>query len=376
MKNFRIENYLSDLAQIVNIDSGHHYAEGTNAVADIMAEKYRALGLKVEKKYCDGFEAAPFLTVRNSDSERIDVMMLAHMDTVFPVGTAAERPFSIDEKGHGRGPGVVDCKGSCMSMYYLIKGMLENNEVNFNFCLCMNSDEETKSTYSRGFIEEIAAKSDRCLVFEPGRPNEEFVGQRKSGVNYIVRCHGIAAHSGVEPEKGASAILELSKWIPELYKHFNLEEGTTVNIGRFDGGADNGQVPDYAEFTISLRCLSPDSEKAFEKRLYELRDRPYDPRCRVEVEDLGHRPAMFLHEKSRELLNVFEEVGREMNYPVVALTTGGGSDGNFVAYHNVATMDGCGPAGGCLHTPDEWMHIETVETRIDFIRNVLLKIFG
>lgn len=99
----------------------------------------------------------------------------------------------------------------------------------------MNSDEERGSAYSRPYFEALAQKSRYCFVFEPGRPNEEFVSQRKGGANYIFKCHGISAHSGVEPEKGASAILELSRWVNELYKLNDFAAGTTVNVGRFDG---------------------------------------------------------------------------------------------------------------------------------------------
>lgn len=375
MYKFSLQEYLGDLEKVVNIDSGNFYAPGTNAVADFFVEKFRALGLSVEKKYKDGFEAAPFVTVRNSDSDRIDVLFLAHMDSVFPEGTAEKRPFRIDESGHVRGPGCVDCKGGCVAVYHLIRELVENNECRFNFCVALNSDEERGSKYSREFIEELADKSDRCLVMEPGRPLQEYVDTRKSGANYTLKCHGIAAHSGVEPEKGASAILELSRLVPEIYKYFNLEEGTTVNIGRFTGGSDNGQVPDYAEFTLSLRCLHPERSEVIDAEIREMMKHPTDSRCTLELECRSFRPAMFPHEKTKEMLEIFSAIGDEMNYPVTYLTTGGGSDGNWVAHRGVATLDGCGPAGGCLHTEDEYLIKETVGTRIEILRRLLTKLY-
>ncbi len=376
MKNFSLDEYLKNLAEIVNIDSGSFDEKGTNAVADYFIEKYRALGLIVEKKYLDGYTPSPFVTVRNSDSERIDVMMIAHMDTVFAAGDAAARPFSIDEAGHVRGPGCPDCKGGCMSMYYLIKSMMEAGEVNFNFCACMNSDEEKGSRRSRQFIEEIAQKSDHCLVFEPGRPNEEYVDMRKGGFNYIITCHGIAAHSGADPEKGASAVVELARWVVELQKFFDLGEGTTINFGRFDGGKNNGQVPDFADMTVSFRCVDPERADAIDRRIREMAANPYDPRCTIEVKTLTSRPAMYPHEKSQAFIKILREVGEELDFPIVTISTGGGSDGNFIAHYGVATIDGCGPSGGNMHTVNEYLIKETVEKRLDVMRALLLKTFA
>ena len=240
MKDFDLSAFLADLRTLCAIDSGHFNAPGTAAVADFFESRYRALGLKTERRYYDNNDFAPFLTARNSEDEQIDVLFVAHMDTVFPVGTGAQWPLEVDADGLAHGPGCIDCKGGCLSLYYLLRQMLQAGDCRFRFCVAMNSDEERGSAYSRPYFEALAQKSRYCFVFEPGRPNEEFVSQRKGGANYIFKCHGISAHSGVEPEKGASAILELSRWVNELYKLNDFAAGTTVNVGRFDGGGDNG----------------------------------------------------------------------------------------------------------------------------------------
>lgn len=377
MKNFDLNAYLRDLETVVNIDSGHHHEPGTNAVAEFFRQKYEELGFRTEIKYCNDYHAAPFLTVRNSDSSTIDVLMVGHMDTVFPVGTAEKRPFSIDEAGHGRGPGCIDCKGGCVLMYYLLKGMKEAGELNFNFCVAMNSDEETRSTYSKGYFEELATISDRCFIFEPGRANWEFVKQRKGGNNYLVKCQGIAAHSGVCPEKGASAVLELSRWVDELYRrYFLLDEGTTINIGRFDGGNDNGSVPDYAEFTVSLRCMTNRRMDEIDAEIMDIPNHPFDGRCRITVDRLAVRPPMCPDEKTNALIRLMEEAGRETDQPVEMLVTGGGSDGNFIAVFDCPTVDGCGPCGTFLHTDDEYLILESVEKRLDIMRLTLKKLFA
>ena len=378
MKHFDLQAYLKDLETVVNIDSGNHYEPGTNAVADFFRKKYEELGFRTEIRYMNDNHAAPFLMVRNSDSAKIDVLMVGHMDTVFAEGEAAKRPFHIDGQGHGRGPGCIDCKGGCVLMYHLIKGMKEAGELNFNFCVAMNSDEETKSVFSRAYFEELAKISDRCFVFEPGRANWEFVKLRKSSYKYVVKCKGIPAHSGVCPEKGASAVLELSRWVDELYRrYFLLEEGTTVNVGSFSGGSDNGSVPDDAQFTASIVCITNERMDAIHREMLDIPNHPFDPRCQITVQSVSSRPSMTPTAETEKLIALFEEAGRETDQPgpVEMQVTGGGSDGNFIAVNDCPTVDGCGPCGAQLHTADEYLIIESIEKRFDIMRAVLLKIF-
>ena len=375
MREFPIQEYLQDLKTLCAIDSGNQNAAGTRAVADFFEERYRALGLKVERKYQTGNDFAPFVTVQNAGDGPFDVLFVAHMDTVFPVGTGAERPFEVDKDNVGHGPGCVDCKGGCLIIYYLIKALLEENALNFRFCVGMNSDEERGSQYSRAFFDEIARKSNYCFVFEPGRPNDEYVSRRKGGASYLIRCHGIAAHSGVEPEKGASAILELAKWVAELYQLVDYEKGTTLNIGRFQGGADNGSVPDYAEFTLSFLYLDETALEPLQSMLQRMREHPFDGRTQIEIEEKVMRPPMTPTPATWELLHQLSEAAREAGTTAEHLCTGGGSDGNYIAPLGPATLDGCGPCGGKLHTREEYLKVDTVALRYETMFRLLKKLF-
>ena len=312
MKDFDLSAFLADLRTLCAIDSGHFNAPGTAAVADFFESRYRALGLKTERRYYDHNDFAPFLTARNSEDEQIDVLFVAHMDTVFPVGTGAQWPLEVDADG---------------------------------------------------------------LAHGPGRPNEEFVSQRKGGANYIFKCHGISAHSGVEPEKGASAILELSRWVNELYKLNDFAAGTTVNVGRFDGGGDNGAVPDYAECTLSYRYLDASALDRLEALLQRMQAEPFDPRTHMEIIQKSLRPAMQPHAATYALLYELERAGEAVGQKVTCLVTGGGSDGNFISHYGVATLDGCGPCGGKLHTREEYLMTKTVEQRLDLMYVLLTRLF-
>ena len=371
--------YLKDLRELCRIDSGRGCVAGTAAMADWFAGKYAALGFRTERVLPDGRADAPILLVTAEEDGReepIDVLFLAHMDTVFDTETVAGWPFTVDEEGIGHGPGCVDCKGGCLLVYYLLKALKEEGRLGFRFCVVMNSDEERGSVYSHRLIEELAQRTSYCLVFEPGRAHKEFVGVRKGCSHYLLKAHGIAAHVGADFEKGANAVSELARWIPELEKLTELERGTALAIVQFSGGQDNGQVPDYAELRFQLRYLEPEALDRLEALLERIRQTPFDPRCRIEAVDLGDaKPPMFLNDNSRKLLAALEEAGRAVACPTEWLTTGGSSDGNWVACYGVGTLDGCGPCGGNLHTRQEYLITESIEERFLVMKDLLRRLF-
>lgn len=370
-----LNTFLEELRTLCAIDSGQGNGAGSNAVADFFESRYKALGLSTRRLYYENNPDNPVLLVNNSEDDEIDVLLIAHMDTVFPDGTAEQRPLTVDSDGIAHGPGCADCKGGCLLIYHLLRTMLEEGTCHFRFCVAMNSDEERGSRYSRSYFEELAGKSKYCFVFEPGRARDEFVGTRKGGENYLIKCHGIAAHSGVDPEKGASAILELSQWIPVLYSLTDYAAGTTINVGRFTGGSNGGSVPDYAECTVSYRYLDPQAHDRLLEIFEQMKTRPYDPRTSVEIVCINQRPAMVPHEKTEKLFAVLEQAGQELGQPVELLTTGGGSDGNWVSHLGVATLDGCGPCGASLHTKEEFLKTGSVLPRLQIMERLLRKLY-
>ena len=375
MKDFSLEEYLEDLRQLCAIDSGHLNGPGSEAVADFFETRYRALGLRTQRLYGKDGDNAPFLLVSNSGEADFDVLFIAHMDTVFPVGTGKEWPLTEIEPSIVSGPGCADCKGGCLLVYYTIRHLLLEGKCNFRFRIAMNSDEESGSRYSRGFFEELAKHTRYCFVYEPGRANDEFVGQRKGGVDYILRCHGVPAHAGVDPEKGASAILELARWVNELYKLVDFEKGTIVNVSKFTGGSETGSVADFAECKLNVRVLQEQDMEALYDMLEHLQREPFDKRTTMEVLQTGHRPCMEPHEATRQLLEELEAAGRVVGQQTNWLTTGGVSDGNFVSCFGVATLDGCGPCGGKLHNREEYLKTQSVKERLDIMTALLLRLF-
>ena len=375
MKEISLESYLSDLKEICAIDSGHHNGPGAEAVADFFETRYRALGLQTERRYYKDNTVAPFLLVSNSQEEDFDVLFIAHMDTVFPVGTAGEWPLTELEPGIVSAPGCADCKGGCLLLYYTIRALMEEGKLNFRFRIAMNSDEERRSDYSRAYFEELGRHAKYCFVYEPGRPNDEFVYQRKGSISYRLKCHGVLAHADVEPEKGASAIVELARWVNELDKLVDYENGTSLNIGAFHGGNGDASVSDYAECSFCCCYQLKSAEEKLEALLQRMRTEPFDSRTRIEPVFVYQRPAMEPIEATYQLLNKLEKAGNAVGQKPTWLATGGGSDGNFVSPFGVPVLDGCGPCGGKLHTRDEYLKTASVAQRHALMCALLEQLF-
>ncbi|MDO4488523.1 MAG: M20/M25/M40 family metallo-hydrolase [Eubacteriales bacterium] len=380
---FYLDEYLKDLTEICAIDSGRLNKEGTHGMVEWFKARYDALGFNTEIRWTEGHDEAPLLFVSNlgtesivDSEEKFDVLFISHLDTVFDTETVKGWPVTIDDEGYAHGPGVIDCKGGSLLEYYLLKEMKDAGELKFKFVVAMNSDEEGGSKYSKDFFETLAPRSTYCLVFEPGRANDQFVGERKGGVKYIVKAHGIGAHSGADFEKGANAIVELAKWIPEITALIDLEKGTTINVAKFEGGLNNGQVPDYAEANLRLLYLDPAEISRVDALIERMKSEPFDKRCSIEVEESGfRRPPMHVTPNSKILFAALDEAGRKTGVSTERVSTGGMSDGNWVSQFGVGTLDGCGPSGDHMHTINECMKIKSVPERFNVMRTLLNDLF-
>ena len=370
----RAQEHKQLLREIVNINSYTPDKADVDKVGACIRAFAEKQGFRVQtvpfEKAGDGL-----LITWNEDAPLPPVAFTGHMDTVFPVGTAEQWPLTETEPGIVSGPGCADCKGGCLLLYYMIRQLLEEGKCNFRFRIAMNSDEERRSAYSRVYFEELARHAKYCFVYEPGRPNDEFVYQRKGSVTYQLKCHGVSAHAGVEPEKGASAILELARWVNELDKLVDYEKGTILNVGVFHGGIGNGSVPDYAECSFSCRYLQSSAEEKLEAMLQRMRTEPFDARTSMETVFVSQRPAMEPHEATVKLLEELKLAGESVGQNPTWLVTGGGSDGNFVSPFGVATLDGCGPCGGNLHTREEYLKTASVAQRLELMRALLQRLF-
>lgn len=375
-KTFEMSKFLEELEYLVNFDSGSWCPEGTAKVADFFRNKFEKFGWQVQTINADP-AVGPFLEITNGATEHYDILLVGHMDTVFPRGTAAERPFHIKD-GRAYGAGVVDMKASLLFIYYAICQLqAEGKLTNASICIAMNSDEEITSRYSRPWIEKLAQKSSYALILEPARINGDMVNKRKGLGRYSIHLSGVAAHAGVNAQDGSSAINELAHWILNLHSMNNPELGTTINVGIVSGGTNPNVVADKAIAEVDLRYADINEVHKLEKFMVELVQNPKTPGVTAQVLGGIKRPPMNPSEKTLELCDAIDKIAAEIGVSFNWIATGGASDGNITASFGVPTVDGLGPVGGGAHGIGEYLQLDSVEPRLklfcETIKHILKK---
>lgn len=369
MTEFHYEEYLDLLKKSVSIESGSTDREGVDQMAGFMAGLYEKEGLAVTTMRFDE-RGGNCVEVRNfPEDEEIDVLMVGHMDTVFPRGTLEKRPFKIEED-IARGPGVADMKSGLLSAYYVVKELLAAGS-KLRICVFMNSDEEISSRYSHPHITKLAEKSRLALVFEPARAGGAMVSDRKGLARFDVEFSGKYAHAGVNPQDGASAIHEMAEWITRLVPLNDYEAGTSVNVGVVSGGLGANTVAEKASCEIDLRFKDVSEYDKIEKKIFELRDHPFVEGVTALVVRQGYRPPMNASVKAKEFMEMVDRTGEKIGAGTKWVMTGGGSDGNFISYAGCPVLDAMGPEGAGAHGSGELLKLSTVEPRIRLILEAL-----
>jgi len=370
---FDLAAYLKDLEYLVNIDSGSRDPAGTAKIAEFFRQKFTDMGWQ-GKTHSFDCSIGPCLELVNTDKDQYDMLLMGHMDTVFESGTAKERPFSL-KAGKAFGPGVADMKAGLLSIYYILSSLQREGKLNNSaICVALNSDEEISSKFSRPWLEKLSKKSSCALVFEPARADGNLVNRRKGVGRYKVEITGVAAHSGVDPEKGCSAIQELAHWILALPRQTNYQTGTTVNVGLVSGGTAVNVVADKAVAEIDLRICSLSEAQAIEKLMHRMAANPKTPGVTAKITGGITRPPMNPQEKTMQLCRIVESIGAEMGVNVGWTFTGGGSDGCFSANLGVPTIDGLGPVGGGAHSADEYILIDSIQPRYGLVKQLIQRL--
>ena len=364
------KEFLQDLETLVNIDSGSRCPEGIRKVAEFFKGKFETLGWVVKVHELDE-KIGPCLEIYNRESSCYDVLMMGHMDTVFPLGTVAERPYR-EEGNRAYGPGVYDMKSGCLLAYYLCREMeKEGLLLDSSIQLAFNPDEEIGSIYSRPVLEEMIKKSRYALVMEGGRTNGNMVNQRKGIGKYVVEFFGKAVHAGVEPENGASSIHELLFRGQEVLSWAKPEIGTTINIGTVKGGIGPNTVADYAACEVDIRISTLEEGVRIVSLFDSLSERAQIPGVTIKVSGGIRRPPLDPTEKSLLFCEQIDRIKKEIGLDIGWTSTGGGSDGNFSSALGVPTVDALGPVGGAGHQTAEYMDIDSIATRRRLVYEII-----
>ena len=371
--------YLADLERLVNIDCGSYTPAGVDEVGRFVAGFMAAAGATVEVRPDPAAERGATV-IGTWDGERGTpggprILLIGHMDTVFDPGTAAERPFAIDAAGIARGPGVTDMKSGLLAGLYAVRAAAAAGPLPFErLTWIANPDEEIGSPSSTPHIREVAADADVCLVLECARANGDIVSSRKGILDARVTVHGRAAHAGVEPEKGRSAVLAAADLVTRIHGLNGRWSGVTFNVGVIDGGTRPNVVAERCSFEVDIRAVRRADLEAAEAEIRSMLTTLAVPDATAELEPMARWWPMEKLERSGRLVDHAGAIARRLGFEVRDAATGGASDANTTSGMGVASIDGLGPIGGMDHSPAEYLEVASVVPRTALIAGLLLAI--
>lgn len=355
-----LDEFLAQLEAIVNIDSGSYDPEGINRVADYMEGLFREIDWKVERRRLDP-ATGDLLIVKNREAERYDVMLMGHMDTVFPRGTVAERPFSRDEK-RAYGPGVADMKQGVLAMYWVAKSLPKEICDKANIVIVCNPDEEIGSGYSNPEVHKIAERAERIFIFEAAQPDGVHCFSRKGMIDMEIEFTGKAAHSGyIFTTDNASAIEEAAKWVTAMLALADRDKGTSVNVGVIGGGTATNVVPASCRLGAEVRSNTNEELDRVENKLYEMMASPFTEGVKVRFAQKHRILPMLLTEKTAKYIERARAVANSVGIPFEGVHRGGISDANQLADTGAVIIDAMGPGGDNDHCPEEFLELSQVE---------------
>ena len=370
----RVPAYLADLETLVNIDCGSYTPEGVNRVADAVIGHLTWLGAAVERI---GAGAAPDgrplgdLVIGRLAGNGPRLLLIGHMDTVFEPGTAAARPFRVDG-GRALGPGVSDMKGGLLAgLTALAAAQAAGHRPSVTFVA--NPDEEIGSPFSGPVIRDLATRHDAALVLECARANGDIVSARKGIAEMVVTVHGRAAHAGVEPEKGRSAILAASRLVESLHALNGRWPTVTCNVGVIAGGTRPNVIAESCRLEVDLRAANTDEFGEAAATAAEIIAATSVPGTTAEQQVIASHPPMEKSAASVRLVELARSIGAELGFEVRDALTGGASDANTTAAAGLPTLDGLGPIGGDDHAPPEWLDLASVAPRTTLLAGLVVR---
>lgn len=361
------EEQIDFLARLVNQDSGTDDRDDVNQVADMLAAPLDELGFAVTRVTPERY-GDHLLAVKPGAGPR-RFLFVGHFDTVFPAGTAKERPFRI-EGSRAYGPGVYDMKGGLAALLFALRAHRDAATSAWRetgITIVFNSDEERLSPTSKTLIQDEARRAHSVAILEPARPGGEYVMARKGAGTFRLEVEGKSSHAGLQPEMGASAIWDLAQKVAELHALTDFESGTTVNVGVIQGGSRPNVVADRAHAEIDLRVWTPEDAERMTAAMKEIgeRVRVRGTRARFSGRILFPPWPPGLPGTER-LVEIMREAGRQLGLDVKAIKTGASSDGNHTSAV-APTIDGLGPQGSRAHSEEEFIELPTLLHRTKMI---------
>ena len=356
----RLEPMLAALEALVRCESPSQDIGACRAVVTLASDiATRVLGIPAQIKEIEGRPVFWW------GAEKPDVLLLAHLDTVWPVGSY--QPLWEINGDVLRGPGTFDMKAGFVQALFALKG------IEGSVALVATTDEETGSHSSKALIKELSSQAKAVLVLEASMNGKVKTG-RKGTAMYQISVRGLASHAGLEPEKGVNTTTEIAHAILKLGALENPEHGTTVVPTLLHSGNTTNTVPDLAMLDIDARSFSQAELERVDREIKSFT--AVNPRAKIEVTGGLNRPPL-QPTSTQALYERAEKVAAAMGMsPLGSAEVGGASDGNFAAAAGAQVLDGLGAIGGGAHAPNEWVSIKSMQERSDFLHALIKDILS
>lgn len=357
------------IREIVEIESPSYDVTRSLEVVRWVEDQAASIPLDLEIERIPAENYGEHLLIRAFPGEGKQAMLLGHTDTVHPVGTKAQNPTRIEE-ARFYGCGIFDMKANIVLMlealrFFAASGLTPARPIT----ILLSCDEEVGSFTGRPFVEAEALRSEFCLVCEPSAAGKVKTGRKGTGT-FTIKAHGQPSHAGLEPEKGASAILELARQIDRLSALNDSASGTTANVCTIKGGTTTNVIPEHAECTLDVRFTSIKEADRIEQEVGKITS--FDDRVSLAILGGINRHPL---ERTAGVVELYEKakgLAAGFGYELGETQVGGGSDGNFVGALGVPVLDGLGIAGDGAHTLYEHILIDDIANRATLITLLLM----
>ena len=364
----RLDSLIRTLEHLVSLDTPSDDAAAVARALDFVEERMRALGAQ-----CARLGAGDILQADLFGSGSASVLLLCHVDTVFGHGEAARRPFRV-EGDRAYGPGVADMKGGVALALSVAEVLQTAGPTYRNLRLLFTGDEEMGALRSRDAILQAAQGCDAALVLEPGRPGGEVVSARKGVGAFLLRAQGRAAHAGVDPERGRSAVTEIARRIVAISDLNGRLPGATFNVGVFEGGTHANVVAEEAHCEIDVRIARVQDAEVAHELLRRAALRASDQDVQLTLEGEFSSLPMEKGPGTQWLLGHASAAAQNLGFTLKDIATGGGSDGNRLARAGIPVLDALGPVGGRAHSADEYIEVPSIPLRGALIAGIITRI--
>jgi glutamate carboxypeptidase len=345
------QQYQDELVQrlctLVNIASGSGHAEGVNQIMSHLQQWLREINFEVTLHPSEPYGYN--LVARRSGAGKTRILLVGHVDTVYSPDAVQTHPFTIHD-GLAHGPGVIDMKSGVLMGLYTLRVLADAGFEDYGeLCVVFNNDEEVGSAGSTALLRSIAQQVDIGLVLEPSRAPDIITHARKGADKYTLEVSGVAAHSGAEPQKGRSAVIELAHKMIAIQNLHSIFSNVTFNVTRLSSSEPLNIVPDMARCHISVRAYTQRALDRAAAALENIATSRYIPDTHTTLTRIQGRQPYEATPAVMQLVDMARAEGQALGLHMMSESKGGVSDGNLLMSMGIPTLDSLGPVGGGMH---------------------------